>query len=399
MNYELNITFFKIATLTYLFAMVFYLGYLAFRNQAVGKIASGITYLGFLCHTASIGTRWWESYQIGAGMGHVPITNLFESMSLGAWTIVLIYIIVEWRYKNRTFGAFVMPVAFLAMTYIFVAPDVSKDIEPLVPALKSYWLYIHVLTSFLGYAAFAVSFGVSLMYLIINTVRKDSLYGFWTACLGALVVIVLAIIADWATLPDMQGKHMLEATFRNPSTGVQVLSWAGYAVILFLLYVFGIKLKSALGKFQTSSDMLDEVGYKTIAMGFPLLTVGIITGAVWANKAWGTYWGWDPKETWSLITWLVYAAYLHARLTRGWSGGRAAVLSVFGFFSVIFTYLGVNLLLSGLHSYGSTGGQIDKTAIPFLLIFAAFFAVYVGVCWVLDSSSKKSAGNQAVSEK
>ncbi len=398
MTYDINITFFKIATMTYLFAMVFYLAYLAFRSEMVGKIASGITYLGFLCHTASIGIRWWESYQMGAGIGHAPITNLFESMSLGACTIVLIYIIVEWRYKNRTFGAFVMPVAFLAMTYIFVAPDVSKDIEPLVPALKSYWLYIHVLTSFLGYAAFAVSFGVSLMYLIINTGRKDSLYGFWTACLGSLAVIVLAIVADWAILPDTQGKHMLEATFRNSSIGVQVLSWAGYAFILFLLYVFGIRLKAVLGKFQTSSDLLDEVGYKTVAMGFPLLTVGIITGAVWANKAWGTYWGWDPKETWSLITWLVYAAYLHARLTRGWSGGRAAVLSTFGFFSVIFTYLGVNLLLSGLHSYGSTGGAIDKTAIPFLLIFAAFFAAYVGICWLIDTS-RRAAGNQAVNDK
>ena len=160
-TYDINITFFKIATMSYLFAMVFYLAYLVFKSQTVGKIASGITYFGFLSHTASIGIRWWESYQMGTDIGHIPISNLFESMSFGAWTIILIYIIVEWRYKNRTFGAFVMPVAFLAMTYIFVAPNISKDIEPLVPALKSYWLVIHVTTSFLGYAAFAVSFGVS----------------------------------------------------------------------------------------------------------------------------------------------------------------------------------------------------------------------------------------------
>jgi len=352
MSYEINITFFKIATLSYLFAMVFYLSYLAFRSQTVGKIASGLTYFGFLAHTTSIAIRWWESYQMGADIGHIPISNLFESMSFGAWTIILIYMLVEWKYKNRTFGAFVMPVAFLAMTYIFVAPNISKDIEPLVPALKSYWLHIHVITSFLGYAAFAISFGVSLMYLIVNTKEKDAVYVFWTMCIGALISVMLAVGVDFVVLPQSGGKHMLEGSFRSDMLGVRILSYAGFAVILFLSWLLGTRLKNRLAGFANTADMLDEVGYKTIAIGFPLLTVGIMTGAVWANKAWGTYWGWDPKETWSLITWLIYAAYLHARFTRGWKGRRAAILSMVGFVAVIFTYLGVNLLLSGLHSYG-----------------------------------------------
>jgi cytochrome c-type biogenesis protein CcsB len=356
MSFGVNITFFKIATLSYLFAMVFYLAYLAFKSKTVGKVASGITYFGFLAHTASIGIRWWESYQMGADIGHIPVSNLFESMSFGAWTIILIYCLVEWKYKNRTFGAFVMPVAFLAMTYIFVAPNISKDIEPLVPALKSYWLHIHVITSFLGYAAFAISFGVSLMYLIINTKEKDATYAFWTLCIGLLIAVMIALGVDAAVLginPGKEGKHMLEGTFRNPALAIRLLSFVGLAAIMFASWLLGIKIKDKLMGFANTSETLDEVGYKTIAIGFPLLTVGIITGAVWANSAWGTYWGWDPKETWSLITWLVYAAYLHARYTRGWRGKRAAILSMVGFLAVIFTYLGVNLLLSGLHSYGS----------------------------------------------
>ena len=358
MSFEINIAFFKVATLLYLFSMVFYLAYLAFRKKGVGAVATGLAVLGFLAHTSSIGIRWWESYRMGADIGHIPISNLFESMSFGAWTIVLIYLLTELKYKNKTFGAFVMPVAFLAMTYIFVAPNIPKEIEPLVPALKSYWLHIHVITSFLGYAAFAISFGVSLMYLIVNTKEKDGTYAFWTICIGAVVAIMLALGIDGAFFginPGREGARMLEGTFRNGAPFVRILSYFGFAVILFMSWVLGMKLKDRLTGFATSSDMLDEVGYKTIAIGFPLLTVGIITGAVWANSAWGTYWGWDPKETWSLITWLVYAAYLHARYTRGWRGKRAAVLSMVGFIAVIFTYLGVNLLLSGLHSYGSAG--------------------------------------------
>jgi len=156
-----------------------------------------------------------------------------------------------------------------------------------VPALKSNWLISHVVTCFVGYAAFAVSFVVSILYLFKAGSEKRS--------------------------PRSAGSF-----------------W----------------------DFLPSSAALDEIGYKTIAIGFPLLTIGIVTGAFWANVAWGTYWSWDPKETWSLIVWLIYAAYLHARITRGWRGKRAAILSIVGFAATIFCYLGVNLILSGLHSYG-----------------------------------------------
>ena len=147
-------------------------------------------------------------------------------------------------------------------------------------------------------------------------------------------------------------KHMFESTFVNPSFPIVLISWAATAGVLVLAWSKGLGLKSILKQYMPSMDQLDDVTYRMIAIGWPLLTGGIITGAVWANSAWGTYWSWDPKETWSLITWFIYAVYLHARYVRGWKGTQMAVISAVGFLAVIFTYLGVNLVLSGLHSYG-----------------------------------------------
>jgi len=388
MGYETNITFFKIAGFLYLAAMVFYLAYLVFRNEKIGKLGTLAVYAGFIMHTVHLGVRWWESYQLGEDIGHIPISNLFESMSFGAWTIILIYMIIEKKYNNRSFGVFVTPVALLAMAYIGFAPNVGKEIEPLVPALQSYWLHIHVITSFLGYAAFAISFGVSLMYLIINTEKRDSVYQFWTMCIGTLIALIVVLGIDGLTLSEAGGSHTFQGTFRNTSTAVQAISFAGLAAVLVLSWLSGMRIRQRLLSFANSSEMLDEVGYKTIAIGFPLLTLGIITGAVWANEAWGTYWSWDPKETWSLITWLFYAAYLHARYTRGWRGARAAILSIVGFLAVVFTYLGVNLLLSGLHAYGSAeGGAPVETTWVFILI-----GLYVGINIILYIAGKAGAG-------
>jgi cytochrome c-type biogenesis protein CcsB len=145
---------------------------------------------------------------------------------------------------------------------------------------------------------------------------------------------------------------MFEATFLNESTVIVLLSWAGILALFFLIWSQGLKLKTLLKQYMPSQEQLDDVTYRMIAIGWPLLTGGIITGAVWANSAWGTYWSWDPKETWSLITWFMYAIYLHSRYVRGWKGTQMAEISAVGFLAVIFTYLGVNLVLSGLHSYG-----------------------------------------------
>jgi cytochrome c-type biogenesis protein CcsB len=278
---------FNIVTIAYFASMVLFVVYLATRSKGVSLIAGIAAYGGLLAHTAAIGLRWYESYQIPGGVGHAPLSNLYESVVFFSWTIVLIYMLIDLKYRQPAVGAFVLPFAFLGMTWAQLSLD--DAIEPLVPALQSNWLTYHVITCFLGYAAFAVACGVSIMYLI-KVGKEDKGAG------------------------------------NSPAGGI--------------LAVF------------PSARVLDDINYKAIMIGFPLLSLGIITGAAWANYAWGTYWSWDPKETWSLIVWFIYAAFLHARFTRGWVGRRAAWLSIAGFVATIFCYLGVNLILSGLHSYG-----------------------------------------------
>ncbi|CAH2029903.1 c-type cytochrome biogenesis protein CcsB [Trichlorobacter ammonificans] len=279
----LSAKLFNITTIFYMASTLAFLGYLAGRNKNVGLGGVVLAWGGFAIHTVATLLRWKESYDIG--LGHAPLSNLYESVVFFAWSIVLIFGLIDAKYKYRVIGAFVMPFALLAMAWGQLY--LPTDINPLMPALQSNWLLYHVLTCFLGYAGFAVACGVSIMYLIkVRSEEKG------TAAAGSIVS-------------------------QFPPTKV-----------------------------------LDELNYKAIMIGFPLLTLGIITGAAWANYAWGTYWSWDPKETWSLIVWFIYAAFLHARFTKGWVGKRAAWLSIIGFLATLFCYLGVNLLLSGLHSYG-----------------------------------------------
>jgi len=404
---------FTFATIAYLAAMVLYISYLAFKKNGIGLAASILTYAGLGVQTIALFLRWAESYQMGTGYGRVPLSNLYESLVFFTWSTVLIYLIVEYRYKTRAFGAFVMPVAFLALAFINVA-GISPDITPLVPALKSNWLFYHVLISFLGYAAFGVAFAISMIYLLIDiedrgvavnlysaiaalivlaligyfmtgvsvgmktafwlglgvlilawfvylimsgSRNKPQVYLFWSLCVTLAVVLLIAMGIDFATIKGLGAgesfkTHLFEATFRNHSTAIVLVSWTAVLGLLWFVWSHGMKLKAILKQYTPSLDQLDDVTYRMIAIGWPLLTGGIITGAVWANSAWGTYWSWDPKETWSLITWFVYAIYLHARYVRGWKGTQMAVISAVGFLAVIFTYLGVNLVLSGLHSYG-----------------------------------------------
>ncbi len=275
---------FNVTTFSYMVSTVIFFAFLATRNRVVGLIASCAAYFGFAVQTTAIILRWTESYAMGHG--HAPLSNLYESVVFFSWTIILIYGIIEFKYKYRIIGAFVVPFAMLGMSWAQLGLD--SGIEPLVPALQSNWLLYHVITCFLGYAAFAVACGISIMYLI-------------------------------------KAKHE-ESAGNSPAGGIMTSF--------------------------PPCKVLDDLNYRAIMIGFPLLTLGIVTGAAWANYAWGTYWSWDPKETWSLIVWFIYAAFLHARITRGWVGKRAAILSVVGFAATIFCYLGVNLFLSGLHSYG-----------------------------------------------
>jgi cytochrome c-type biogenesis protein CcsB len=275
-----NPYFFNVAMFIYFIAFLCYLFFMVTNKQMVGRFALGVILTGFFIHLAGLLIRWWESYV--AGYEYIPLSNLYESLVFFSWAIVLIYLIVDIRYHQRVIGVIAAPLAALALAVTSLLPGIKSNITPLIPALQSNWLAIHVLTCFLGYAAFAIAFGISIAY-IIQAKRESSLHG--------------------------------------------PIGWL------------------------PSAQSLDEINYKAIVMGFPLLTIGIITGAAWASYAWGSYWSWDPKETWSLITWFIYAAFLHARYTREWRGKKTAVLSIVGFCAVIFTYFGVSFLLSGLHSY------------------------------------------------
>ena len=273
-----------ITTFTFLFASFLYIAALVFRAEKLGKVASGFTVVALFILTLGLGLRWIESYKLG--IGHAPLTNMYESVVFFAWTIIIFYLGIEWKFKTRTIGAFALPIAFLAMAYASFAP-LNRGINPLVPALQSNWLLAHVVTCFVGYAAFAIAAALGIMYLV-----KTSFGG---------------------------GARKAQARELLPPLNV-----------------------------------LEDITHKTMIFGFIWLSAGIITGAIWANSAWGTYWSWDPKETWSLITWFVYAFTLHARYTRGIKGRTIAWLSLVGFIAVIFTYYGVNFLLAGLHSYGSS---------------------------------------------
>ena len=275
-------------TFAYLFASILYIAIFIFRAEKIGVVASVVTLLAFLAHTAGFAMRWIESYQMG--YGHAPLSNMYESLVFFAWSIAIFYLWLEWKFKNRLIGAFAIPFAFFSMAYASFASEIDGQIKPLVPALQSNWLIAHVMTCFIGYAAFAVAGGIGVMYLLKDRYEEGQKQRGAEA--GGL----------FSTLPALR--------------------------------------------------VIDDIIYKCIIFGFVWLSTGIITGAIWANEAWGTYWSWDPKETWSLITWFVYAAALHARFVKGWSGKRIAWIAIIGVFSVVFTYYGVNFLLSGLHSYG-----------------------------------------------
>jgi cytochrome c-type biogenesis protein CcsB len=278
----INTTILSWVTFIFFAAFVFYLFRMILGREFWGKLATWTALIGLVAQSVALIIRWKTSYDLG--MGHAPLSNFYESLIFFAWTIVFLYLLMEWRLKNRSIGVFVLPVAFLIMAYASIAPGISNHIEPLIPALQSNWLTSHVLTCFMGYAAFTVAFALGIMFFI---------------------------------------KRAAGAATSKTSAPTRLLP---------------------------SEYQMDELMYSSIALGFIFLTLGIVTGSVWAHYAWGSYWSWDPKETWSLITWLTYAVMLHTRLVRGWRGRRMAIMTIVGFGCVLFTYLGVNFLPS-LHSY------------------------------------------------
>jgi cytochrome c-type biogenesis protein CcsB len=357
---------FGIATVLYIVAMTLYITYLMTRSDGVGKAATTVTVVGFAAQSVAFLFRWFEFHElqqisgINGWIRSVPLTNLYESLIFFVWSLILTYLVIEYMYKTRSFGAFVTPMAGLALAFIEMS-GISTNISPLVPALQSNWLLVHVFMSFISYATFAVAFATGLMYLITTTEDKREWgYVFWTVMLGIFIVVLGAMGLDFLKFRMGGGGEfalksvLFKATFNSGSPKVLFASIVASVGLVFAIWNFGGYFRRLLKSVDLSADILDEVTYKSIAVGFPIFTLGgLIFGAIWADQAWGVYWSWDPKETWSLITWFFYAFFLHARLMRGWQGKKAAAVAVLGFIAVIFTYLGVNLLLSGLHAYGS----------------------------------------------
>jgi cytochrome c-type biogenesis protein CcsB len=220
--------------------------------------------------------------------GYFPLSNLYESLLFLDWCLLFILILIEAKTRTKLIGAIIIPITLLIISFAsLILPKPMQTAAPLVPALQSNWLMMHVSMMMLSYATLILGSLLSILFLVLANSQKFSMLG-----------------------------------EKNVQNQTQLL------------------------------ENIDNWSYRTIGLGFPFLTIGIIAGAVWANEAWGSYWSWDPKETWALITWLIFAAYIHARLTQGWIGKKAAVLGSLGFFVVWICYLGVNFLGQGLHSYG-----------------------------------------------
>ncbi len=257
----------------YLLSTVGYIVYVFRQKRKIHKIASILLWGGFIAQTVLLISRYVET-------GNVPVHNMHETLLFFAWSIAGVFLFFQLKFELMVLGAFIAPLTTLI---VFAASMLSREPVPGDPVLKSIWLALHVVTIFMGNAAFAVAFGLAIIYLIQERQIKEKKAGFFYR--------------------------------RFPSL-----------------------------------NRVDSMGYASIVVGFSMLTLGFITGAVYAQLVWGRFWSWDPKEVWSLITWLIYAALLHERLVAGWHGRRAAIMAIIGFAALLFTFFGVNFLLKGHHA-------------------------------------------------
>lgn len=363
--------------------------------KRLGTIGFILVLLGVIVHTAFI------IHRIVVG-GHFPTSNMFEFMSFLGYCIALSFLLIDRIYKVRAVGAFAMPLALLLIAYASVFPT---EIQPLIPALKSYWLHIHVTTVALGQGALAIG-AVSGLISLLRTVDRKSWSAFWLEMVLLTVVMVIAFIilyfmfsgigyhaayehiVDAATqdervavqeyvLPPLVKPHNAKTvsadTFLGMDMGwVEIPAWMKgvdaatklntviWSIIggLILYGILRLLLRQRLNEKLyglvkgVDGELAEEISYRAIAIGYPLFTLGgLIFAMIWAHEAWGRFWGWDPKEVWALITWLFYTAYLHLRLSRGWQGERAAWLAVGGFIIIMINLVVINLVIAGLHSY------------------------------------------------
>ncbi len=380
------------AFVLYLIATVFFAGSIKSKKHTnqVGKnrwatIGITITIIGFAAQLGYFVTRWIAA-------GHAPLSNLFEFITFFAMMLVLSFIIIYFMYRLHILGVFALPIALLIIAYSSMFP---RDVSPLIPALQSDWLFIHVSTVAAGEAILAVSFVAGLIYLLKDVdLSKGGKQVIWLeAVLIGLVLVVGFIVSSISfsvagagaefsyvnpedqevtaqyAMPALiipnEGELLTEGSFSTSLEMPAIVNAARLNTVIWsLIFGAGIYLLIRLITRKTlaailqplvkkaNPDLLDEIGYRSVLIGFPVFTLGgLIFAMIWAQIAWTRFWGWDPKEVWALITWLFYAAFLHLRLSRGWEGNRSAWLAVIGFVIIMFNLVAVNLIIAGLHSY------------------------------------------------
>ena len=396
-----SVTLFNAGMVVFFLSFLFYTIYTFSKSEKIGNLATALAWIGIFVQGAAFVVRGIEKAKVNmvtdwtAFYKYAPFTNMYESLMLFGWTAVFFYLLFEWKYRNKVFGMFVLPLALMGELSTQIL-GFDEQAHPLVPALQSNWLLFHVVTTFIGYAAAAVSAGMAYLYFCKerNVTLGDWIYLFtftfyiiFTVILypfkpsnsfilsvyaSGLVGIVLSLLIAYLILKYKKDDELRFADFSGKVWGLVflislILSLAVFdsgknalittsvslllsALIVGTIYLVRTKAE-AFSRIVPSTDAIEQIMYQSVAVGFVFLTIGIILGAVWAKYAWGGYWSWDPKETWSLITWLVYAAYLHARYIKGLSGKPLVYFTVIGFLSVMFTYYGVNLIIPGLHSY------------------------------------------------
>ncbi|MFD1206447.1 MULTISPECIES: c-type cytochrome biogenesis protein CcsB [Sporosarcina] len=357
----------------------------SYRNNRWGKIGITITIIGFITHLGYFITRWMAS-------GHAPVSNMFEFTTAFGMMLVGAFILLFFLYKTPSLGLFALPIAIIIIAYATMFP---REVTPLIPALKSKWLTIHVITAALGESILAISAVAGLIYLLKNVdLTKGSKQRFWLESIMFVLIIVVGFVLSSTTFkvagyeahftyidkndrpakieynyPPLFGMHQYEA--QTPGTmepwaempavvnakTLTTFVWSVMTGIVLYILLRLIIRKPIAALFQpfarkANSQLMDEIGYRSVLIGFPVFTLGaLIFAMIWAHEAWSRFWGWDPKEVWALITWLFYAAFLHLRLSRGWEGEKSAWLAVIGFVIIMFNLIAVNLIIAGLHSY------------------------------------------------
>lgn len=365
------------------------------HESRFGRMAYWIAVIGFLAQTGYVVLRWIAG-------GHSPTSNMFEFMAFLDYCIILAYLLIYRIYKLNVIGAFVLPLGVIMLAYSYVFP---KEVTPLIPSLQSYWLHVHVTTAALGEGILAVGFAAGLMYLVRTVPQQvTSKSTRWLEIVLAVILMLVGFIGMESTFSRLNQKTVFELsqeqrnaqgqmekikaeytlpaivapansavvqkgpmspwfeapTWMEGKDAARKLNTMIWSVISGVILYGGLRLifRKRLGAVMQPSldgidpELLDEISYRAVSIGYPVFTLGaLIFAMIWAQEAWGRFWGWDPKEVWALIVFLFYSAYLHLRLSRGWIGLKSAWMSVIGFVIILITLVVVNLVIAGLHSY------------------------------------------------